>query len=87
MSNKERERIKAILSHRRKETEVADKVIEHYKFDLAKSNLITKFFFEGKSITATCLSVGICRTTFFKWMNEILELAYLWAKELKYDTD
>ena len=64
------------------ESQMVEKVLEHYKFQPDKLKLIDLYFFKGKTIVNTCLSVGICRATFFNWTNEILEIAYKWAKEL-----
>lgn len=57
---------------------VVEKVLDHYKFEVDKLKMIDLFFFKGNSITKTCLEVGICRTTFFNWSNEILELTEKW---------
>ena len=32
------------------------------------------FFDEGKSVTQTCMEVGVCRATLFNWVKEIIEL-------------
>ena len=66
-----------------KEKDVVQKVLEHYQFDNPKKKLIELYFFRGKSITMTCLSVGISRATFYRWANEIIELTSKWVKELQ----
>jgi hypothetical protein len=71
------------LKFRDKDSRMVEKVLEHYRFEPAKRKLIDLYFFNGKSVVQTCLSVGICRATFFNWTNEILEIAYKWANELK----
>ena len=62
---------------------VVEKTMEHYQFEKDKLNFIETYFFNGKSVEYTCIAVGICRTTFFNWENEILEMACNWAKELR----
>lgn len=62
---------------------IVEKVVEHYKFELAKTKLIKMFFDEGKSVTQTCMEVGVCRATLFNWVKEIIELAEKWEKVLK----
>lgn len=61
---------------------LVEKVLEHYRFEIDKLKMIELYFFEGKTITFTCLEVGICRATFFNWMNEVLYVSEKWAKEL-----
>lgn len=58
--------------------QVVEKVLDHYKFEPDKLKMIDLFFFRGKSITKTCMEVGICRATFYNWSNEILELTEKW---------
>ena len=59
------------------ESRMVEKVIEHYKFQPDKLKLIELYFLRGKTIVNTCLEVGICRRTFFRWTEEILELALI----------
>ena len=80
MNKEKREISRKVLTEQEK---LVDKVLEHYKFESDKLKMIDLYFFNGKTIVYTCLAVGICRATFFNWANEILEIAYKWAKELK----
>lgn len=62
---------------------VVEKVLDHYHFEKDKVAFINTFYFKGKSDIATCMEVGICRQTLYNWQNEVLEIAYKWAKEYK----
>ncbi len=62
---------------------VVEKTLEHFKFEQDKVKFIQMYYFYKKSEVETCLSVGICRRTMFNWQDEILEIAYKWAIELK----
>lgn len=48
-----------------------------------KDKLIEKRYVERKGIWRTCDEIGICRATYFYWLEEILQAAFLWAKEFK----
>lgn len=61
---------------------VVEKTLDSFKFT-DKDKLIQAYFFENRGKIGTCQRVGICRSTFFYWKNEIIERAFLWAKELK----
>ena len=61
---------------------VVEKVLDYYKWD-GREKLIRQRYFEKKSITAICLNIGICRSTFFIWSDEILLKAEQWARELR----
>ena len=60
-----------------------DKVLDHYCFEQDKVRFIREHYFNKKGDIETCLNVGICRATFYNWQEEIIEIAYKWAKELK----
>ena len=62
---------------------VVEKVLDHYHFEQDKVKFIKIFYFDKKGESLTCLEVGISRRAFFYWQEEILEIAYKWAKELK----
>lgn len=64
-------------------TEMVEKVLEHYRFEPDKVKMIRLYFLDGQSVNYVCIAVGISRSTFFYWMNEILDLSLRWAKELK----
>lgn len=61
---------------------VVEKTLESFKFT-DRDKLIQAYFFENRGEVCTCKRIGICRATFFNWKNEIIEKAFLWAKELK----
>ena len=61
---------------------VVEKVLEYYKWD-CHEQIIRQRFFEKKGITRICIDVGISRSTFFYWVDEIFERAYKWAIEYK----
>ena len=62
---------------------VVEKVLDHYYFEKDKVKFIRMHYFDRKTETEACMSIGICRATMFNWRNEILETAYKWAKELR----
>ena len=61
---------------------VVEKVLDMHKFD-AKSKFIRKHYFDKKNIYQVCYDIGICERTYKYWKEEIIEDAYLWAKEYK----
>ena len=62
---------------------VVEKVLEHYHFEKDKVAFINTFYFKGKSDIVTCVEIGVSRATLFRWQDEVLEIAYKWAKEYK----
>lgn len=62
---------------------VIEKVLDHYKFEQDKIKFIRAFYFDKKSEVQACMEVGISRRTMFYWQEEILDITYRWAKELK----
>lgn len=62
---------------------VVEKVLDFYHFEQDKIRLIEYCYFKKKGDIETCLKVGISRATYFRWQEEIIEIAYKWAKELK----
>ena len=62
---------------------LVEKVLDHYHFERDKVKYIETHFFKKKGDVITCLEVGIGRMTFYRWQDEILEVAYKWAKELR----
>ena len=62
---------------------VVEKVLDHYHFERDKVKFIESHYFKNKGDVATCIELGICRSTFYYWQEEILEEAYKWAVELK----
>lgn len=61
---------------------VFEKTLEKFKWE-HKDKLMQKRYIERKGIYRTCEEIGICRATYFYWLEEILQTAFLWAKELK----
>lgn len=62
---------------------VVEKVLDRYHFEQGKVKFVQMHYFNKKSEVETCLEVGICRSTFYAWQDEIIEEAYNWAKELR----
>jgi hypothetical protein len=62
---------------------VVEKVLDHFKFEQDKVKFIRQHYFAKKGEVETCLEIGICRATMFNWQNEIIDIAYKWARELK----
>lgn len=61
---------------------VFEKTLEKFKWE-HKDKLMQKRYLERKSIWRTCDEIGISRATYFYWLEDILQVAYLWACELK----
>lgn len=62
---------------------VVEKVLDHYHFEQDKVKFIEMIYFDKKPEVDICVEVCIGRATFYRWQEEILEIAYKWAKELK----
>lgn len=60
---------------------VVEKTIEHFAWDARKELIIKKYFLMKKEVEI-CLKLGICRSTYFYWIDNILDIAYHWAIEL-----
>lgn len=61
---------------------VFEKTLEKFKWE-QKDKLMQKRYLERKSVWRICEEIGICRATYFYWLEDIVNTAYLWAKELK----
>lgn len=61
---------------------VFERTLEKFKWE-QKDNLMKKRYLEQKGIWRTCDEIGISRATYFYWLEDILQAAYLRAKELK----
>lgn len=61
---------------------VFEKTLDNFKWE-HKDKLMQKRYIERKSVWRTCEEVGISRATYFYWIKDIIQTAYLWAKELK----
>ncbi len=60
---------------------VFEKTLEKFKWE-QKDKLMQKRYIEKKSVWRTCEEIGISRATYFYWLEDILQVACLWAKEL-----
>lgn len=61
---------------------VFEKTLEKFKWE-HKDKLMQKRYIERKGIWRTCDEVGISRATYFYWLEDIIQTAFLWACELK----
>ncbi len=61
---------------------VFEKTLEKFKWE-QKDKLMQKRYLERKSVWRICDEIGIERRTYFYWLENILQTAYLWASELK----
>ena len=61
---------------------VFEKTLEKFKWE-QKDKLMQKRCLERKGIWRTCDEIGIERRTYFYWLEDILQTAYMWAQELK----
>lgn len=61
---------------------VFEKTLEKFRWE-QKDKLMQKRYIERKSIWRTCEEIGICRATYFFWLEEILQTAFMWANEFK----
>lgn len=62
---------------------VVEKTLEHYQFEYDKRRLIVFVFFDKLPLQKILRNVGIAEPTFFRWKDEILQVALLWAREFK----
>lgn len=62
---------------------VVEKTLEHYHFEKDKRDFVNLHFFRNKSEVATCIALEISRPTFYRWQDEVLEIAFNWAREYK----
>ncbi len=62
---------------------VVEKTLEHYQFDMPRRQLIVFRYFDKFSETKTIYKISISRATYFRWKDEILKVAFLWAREFK----
>lgn len=61
---------------------VFEKTIDKFRWE-QKDKLMQKRYIERKGIWRTCEEIGIERRTYFYWLEDILQTAFLWASELK----
>ncbi|MDE6442333.1 MAG: DUF1492 domain-containing protein [Clostridia bacterium] len=61
---------------------VFEKTLDKFKWE-HKDKLMRKRYIERKSIWRTCEEIGISRATYFYWLEDIMQTAFMWALELK----
>lgn len=61
---------------------VFEKTLEKFKWE-QKDKLMEKRYLERQSPARTCYEIGMARRTYDYWVDDILEVACRWAKELK----
>lgn len=61
---------------------VYQKVFERFRWT-QKDELMRRRYMEKEHEIKTCMAVGIERRTYFYWLNEMLDVAFLWALEWK----
>lgn len=61
---------------------VFEKTLDKYRWE-QKDKLIIKKYIEKKNATKICFEIGIERRTYFYWLEEILQTAFMWAQMLK----
>ncbi|MDE7330298.1 MAG: hypothetical protein K2N30_04315 [Clostridia bacterium] len=59
-----------------------EKTLEKFKWE-QKDKLMEKRYIERQSPERTCYEIGMARRTYDYWVDDILQVAYRWAKELK----
>lgn len=60
---------------------VFENVMTKYRWE-KKDELMRKKYIEKKALWRICDEIGIERRTYFYWLNDVLETALQWAKEL-----
>ena len=59
---------------------VFEKTIERFRWT-QKDELMRRRYIEGETDTETCMRICIERRTYYYWLNEILDIAFMWARE------
>lgn len=59
---------------------VFEKTLERFKWT-QKDELMRRRYIKRETDTATCMSICIERRTYYYWLNEILDTAFMWAHE------
>ena len=60
---------------------VFQKTMDRFRWT-QKDELMRRRYIEKESEVKTCMAVGIERRTYFYWLNELLDVAFLWALEM-----
>ena len=61
---------------------VFEKTLERLRWE-KKGELMRKKYIERKNPYTICAEIGIGRSTYFYWKEEILQIAFMWATDLK----
>lgn len=61
---------------------VVDKTMDKFRGEY-KDRLVTYRYFQKKSVNETARMLNVDRATFFRWKDEILATAELWAREYR----
>lgn len=61
---------------------VFEKTLERFRWE-KKDELMRKKYIERKNPYTICAEIGIGRSTYFYWKEEILQIAFMWATDLK----
>ena len=61
---------------------VFEKTLDKYRWE-QKDKLILKKYIERKPRWRICEELALDRSTYYRWLNDILETAYMWAKEFE----
>ena len=60
---------------------VFQKTMERFRWT-QKDELMRRRYISNEREVKTCMAVGIERRTYFYWLNELLDVAFLWALDL-----
>lgn len=61
---------------------VYEKTLDKFRWE-QKDKLMQKRYIERKGVTKICCELHIAESTYHYWHNDILLIAYMWARELK----
>ena len=60
---------------------VFQKTLDKYRWE-QKDKLIIKKYIERRPRWRICMELSLSEKTYHRWLNEVLETAYMWATEL-----
>ena len=61
---------------------VFEKTLERFKWT-QKDELMRRRYIKRETDTTTCMAIGISRSTYYLWVEEIIIAAFAWALELR----
>lgn len=61
---------------------VFEKTIERFKWT-QKDELMRRRYIRRETDIETCSGICIDRSTYYHWLNEILEISFMWARDLR----